>query len=62
MTDGLDQLGSINWPILGCHAAIAVLCFFCIFKGVKLTGKVSFLLLIRHFVIQKEIIGKKCIK
>ena len=40
MSEGLDDLGSINWPIFGCLVAIEIGCFLCIFKGVKLTGKV----------------------
>lgn len=37
----LEYLGDVQWEILGCLAAIEVLCFLCIFKGVKLTGKVN---------------------
>ncbi|XP_060591906.1 sodium- and chloride-dependent glycine transporter 1-like [Ruditapes philippinarum] len=51
MTDGLDELGSINWPLLGCLAAIEVLCFLCIFKGVKLTGKVVYFTVLGPFVL-----------
>ena len=41
LSDGLHDMGTINWPIFGCLIAIEVFCFFCIFKGVKLTGKVN---------------------
>jgi hypothetical protein len=41
ISNGLDELGSINLPLLGCLAVIEVLCFLCIFKGVRLTGKVG---------------------
>ena len=41
MTEGLDDLGDVNWPLFGCLFAINAFCFLCIFKGVKLTGKVT---------------------
>ncbi|XP_053402403.1 sodium- and chloride-dependent creatine transporter 1-like [Mercenaria mercenaria] len=40
ISEGLDYLGSVNWPLFGCLVAIEVMCFLCIFKGVKTTGKV----------------------
>lgn len=40
LSEGLEVMGTVNWPLFGCLAAIEVLCFFCIFKGVKLSGKV----------------------
>lgn len=42
ITDGLHNMGSLNWPMFGCLAAIEVMCFAFLFKGVKLTGKVCF--------------------
>ncbi|KAH3778521.1 hypothetical protein DPMN_179985 [Dreissena polymorpha] len=40
LSEGLEELGGVNWPVFGCLVAIEALCFFCIFKGVKLSGKV----------------------
>ena len=40
MSEGLEDLGDVNWPLFGCLLAINAFCFLCIFKGVKLTGKV----------------------
>lgn len=42
ITDGLHNMGSLNWPMFGCLAAIELMCFAFLFKGVKLTGKVCF--------------------
>ncbi|KAL4240747.1 Sodium- and chloride-dependent glycine transporter 1 [Mactra antiquata] len=51
LTDGLEDLGSVSWPLLGCLAAIEVGCFLCIFKGVKLTGKVVYFTVLGPFVL-----------
>lgn len=41
LSDNLDKLGPINWKLALCLAAIWVICYFCVWKGVKTTGKVS---------------------
>lgn len=37
----MDKLGSISWKLALCLAVIWVICYFCVWKGVKSTGKVS---------------------
>lgn len=41
LTTSLDELGPVNWWLALCLAAIWVVCYFCVWKGVKSTGKVS---------------------
>lgn len=41
ISDNLDSLGPISWKLALCLAAIWVICYFCVWKGVKSTGKVS---------------------
>ena len=41
LTDSIDKLGPISWKLALCLAAIWVICYFCVWKGVKSTGKVS---------------------
>ncbi|KAG7270831.1 hypothetical protein CRUP_028975 [Coryphaenoides rupestris] len=43
MSSSLDELGPINWELALCHAAVWIICYFCIWKGVKSTGKVVYL-------------------
>ncbi|TWW64162.1 Sodium- and chloride-dependent GABA transporter 2 [Takifugu flavidus] len=43
LSDNLDKLGPINWKLALCLAAIWVICYFCVWKGVKSTGKVVYL-------------------
>lgn len=41
ISQGLDYPGSINWELLLCLAAVWVMVYFCVWKGVKSTGKVT---------------------
>lgn len=41
ISTGIDDIGSLKWDLALCLLAVWVICFFCIWKGVKSTGKVS---------------------
>lgn len=41
ISSGIDQIGSLNWDLVICLAVAWVICYFCIWKGVKSTGKVK---------------------
>ena len=40
LSNNLDKLGPINWRLTLCLAVIWLICYFCVWKGVKSTGKV----------------------
>ncbi|KAL7844240.1 hypothetical protein SRHO_G00227790 [Serrasalmus rhombeus] len=40
ISTGIEVLGNVNWEILLCLLATWIICYFCIWKGVKSTGKV----------------------
>nr|XP_057907112.1 sodium- and chloride-dependent GABA transporter 2-like [Doryrhamphus excisus] len=43
LSNNLDQLGPINWKLAVCLAVVWLICYFCVWKGVKSTGKVVYL-------------------
>ncbi|XP_048123847.1 sodium- and chloride-dependent GABA transporter 2-like isoform X2 [Alosa alosa] len=43
LSPGPDQLGSVNWRLALCLLIVWVVCYFCVWKGVKSTGKVVYL-------------------
>uniref|UniRef100_A0A672JH10 Transporter n=2 Tax=Salarias fasciatus TaxID=181472 RepID=A0A672JH10_SALFA len=43
LSASLDELGPVNWKLALCLAAVWLVCYFCVWKGVKSTGKVVYL-------------------
>ncbi|KAM4559550.1 sodium- and chloride-dependent GABA transporter 2-like isoform 2-T2 [Odontesthes bonariensis] len=43
LSDTLDELGPVSWKLALCLAAVWLICYFCVWKGVKSTGKVVYL-------------------
>lgn len=41
ISTGIEDIGPLKWDLALCLLAVWVICFFCIWKGVKSTGKVS---------------------
>ncbi|XP_034459250.1 sodium- and chloride-dependent GABA transporter 2-like isoform X2 [Hippoglossus hippoglossus] len=42
ISGGIEEVGSIRWEVLLCLIATWVTCYFCIWKGVRSTGKVVY--------------------
>ena len=41
ISEGIQHLGALRWELALCLLLAWVICYFCIWKGVKSTGKVS---------------------
>ncbi|KAM9375373.1 sodium- and chloride-dependent GABA transporter 2 [Pholidichthys leucotaenia] len=42
ISSGIDHIGSVNWDLALCLFLAWVICYFCVWKGVKSTGKVVY--------------------
>lgn len=42
ISSGIEEIGNIRWELAGTLLLVWILCYFCIWKGVRWTGKVSF--------------------
>ncbi|XP_076447177.1 sodium-dependent proline transporter-like [Babylonia areolata] len=42
ITDGIEDMGTIRWPLFGCLALAWVVVFLCLCKGVKSSGRVVY--------------------
>ncbi|XP_019748339.1 sodium- and chloride-dependent GABA transporter 3-like isoform X3 [Hippocampus comes] len=43
ISGGIEEIGNIRWEVLLCLLTMWVICYFCIWKGVKSTGKVVYI-------------------
>ncbi|KAF3690324.1 Sodium- and chloride-dependent taurine transporter Solute carrier family 6 member 6 [Channa argus] len=51
ITSGIEEMGEIKWDLAVCLLLVWVICFFCIWKGVKSTGKVVYITATFPFVM-----------
>uniref|UniRef100_A0A674N1H8 Solute carrier family 6 member 6 n=1 Tax=Takifugu rubripes TaxID=31033 RepID=A0A674N1H8_TAKRU len=51
ISTGIDDIGPLKWDLALCLLAVWVICFFCIWKGVKSTGKVVYITATFPFVM-----------
>ncbi|CAL8316878.1 unnamed protein product [Arctogadus glacialis] len=51
MSGGIEELGSVQWELCACLLACWLACYFCIWKGVKSTGKVVYVTAVFPYVM-----------
>ncbi|XP_060783026.1 sodium- and chloride-dependent creatine transporter 1-like [Neoarius graeffei] len=51
ISKGLDDMGQMNWEIILCLIAVWLVVYFCIWKGVKSTGKIVYFTALFPYII-----------
>uniref|UniRef100_A0A8C7YU19 Transporter n=1 Tax=Oryzias sinensis TaxID=183150 RepID=A0A8C7YU19_9TELE len=51
ISSGIEEIGAVKWDLALCLLLVWVICFFCIWKGVKSTGKVVYITATFPFVM-----------
>ncbi|XP_018602541.1 solute carrier family 6 member 6b isoform X1 [Scleropages formosus] len=51
ISGGIEEIGPIKWDLALCLLGVWIICFFCIWKGVKSTGKVVYITATFPFVM-----------
>ncbi|XP_068457193.1 sodium- and chloride-dependent GABA transporter 3-like, partial [Clinocottus analis] len=60
MSGGIEELGSVRWELALCLLACWVLCYFCIWKGVRSSGKVVYFTATFPYVMLLILLARGC--
>lgn len=50
VSDGIDNVGGMQWELAFCLAICWVVCFFCIWKGIKSTGRSAYIIALLPYI------------
>ncbi|KAL3851625.1 hypothetical protein ACJMK2_015358 [Sinanodonta woodiana] len=51
ITNGIDEPGNLRWQLALCLLLVWIMCYFCIWKGIKWTGKVVYVTALFPYVL-----------
>lgn len=60
-SSGLGDIGGVNWEMAGLLILAWLVCYLCVCKGVKISGKVSVVKIVRTYMlfpIFTEVVGR----
>ncbi|XP_067649872.1 sodium- and chloride-dependent glycine transporter 1-like [Haliotis asinina] len=61
ISDGLEHLGSMRWPLVGCLAITYILVFLFLFRGIKVSGKVVYVTVGLPYIIVTVFLIRGCL-
>ncbi|XP_067649931.1 sodium- and chloride-dependent GABA transporter 3-like [Haliotis asinina] len=61
ISDGLEYLGSMRWPLVGCLAITYTLAFLCLFRGIKIAGKVVYVTVGAPYILITVFLIRGCL-
>ena len=50
ITDGIENVGGVQWELAFCLGVVWIICFFCIWKGIKSTGRSAYVIALLPYV------------
>ncbi|XP_071102890.1 sodium- and chloride-dependent glycine transporter 1-like [Haliotis cracherodii] len=61
MTDGLDDLGRIRWPLAGCLLCTHLIVYLCVFRGIKVSGKIAYITVSMPYILVTTFLVRGCL-
>lgn len=50
LTGGIDEPGGLQWQLVICLAVVWTICFFCVWKGIKSTGRSAYIIALMPYI------------
>ena len=50
ISKGIENVGGLQWELAACLAVVWIICFFCIWKGIKSTGRSAYIIALLPYI------------